>query len=81
MGMAELKQQWAVTLEEKQEPVTLLGGQPGGGKIFFLENMVAFLKAELEEVKLDRDRWKSAALYYAEKLGKECSYGERREGE
>ena len=81
MGMDDLKQQWAVTLEDKREPITFIGGQRGGGKIFFLENMVSFLKAELEEVKLDRDRWKSAALYYAEKIGKGCSYGERREGE
>jgi hypothetical protein len=70
MGMDELKQQWAVTLEEKNEPITLIGGQRGAGKIFFLENMVKFLKAELEEIKQDRDRWKSAALYYAEKLAK-----------
>ena len=71
MGMDELKQQWAVTLEEKHEPFTVIGGQRGVGKIFFLEQMVSFLKAELEQVKLDRDRWKSAALYYAEKMAKD----------
>ena len=56
--------------DNNDEPVTLYNGQRGGGKIFFFENMVAFLKASLEEVKEDRDRWKSAALYYAEMLAK-----------
>ena len=69
--MDSLKHQFAVTLEEKHELITLRGGYRGGGKIFFLENMVKFLQAELEYAKQDRDRWKSAALYYADKLAKE----------
>lgn len=63
----KLQQASNVYTTTENEKYTMYGGQRGGGKIFFLENMVAFLKAELEEVKLDRDRWKSAALYYAEK--------------
>lgn len=49
---------------------TMYGGQRGGGKIFFLETLVSFLQKELEEVKQDRDRWQSAALYYMEKANK-----------
>lgn len=49
------------------EKHTLYGGQRGGGKIFFLENLVNFLRMELKDVEQDRDRWKSAALYYMEK--------------
>ena len=70
MRMDELNQQWAVTLEEKHEPITILGGHRGGGKIFFLENMVKFLKEQLKQEQEETERWKSAALYYAERLGK-----------
>ena len=56
--------------ENDDEPITIYNGQRGGGKTFHLENIIAFLKASLEEVKEDRDRWKSAALYYAEMLAK-----------
>ena len=69
MGMDDLKQQWVVTLEEKHEPFTVIGGQRGGGKIFFLENMVKFLEEQLKQEKTETERWKSAALYYADKLG------------
>ena len=69
MGMDDLKQQWAVTLEEKQEPFTIIGGHRGSGKIFFLENAVRFLEEQLKEEKIETERWKSAALYYADKLG------------
>ena len=69
MGMDELKHQWAVTLNGKDDRFTIIGGHRGAGKIFFLEQMVKFLEAELEDVKHDRDSWKSAALYYAERLG------------
>ena len=69
MGMDELKQYWAVKLEEKHEPFTVIGGQRGGGKIFFLENAVKFLEEQLKEEKAETERWKSAALYYADKLG------------
>ena len=69
MGMDELKQQWFVALEEKHDPITLIGGQRGGGKIFFLENMVKFLEEQLKQEKVETERWKSAALYYADKLG------------
>lgn len=66
MGMDEWYKQLAVTLEEKHEPITIIGGQRGGGKIFFLENMVKFLKEQLKQEKTETERWKSAALYYAE---------------
>ena len=69
MGMDELKQQWAVTLEEKHEPITVIGGHRGAGKIFFLENMVKFLEEQLKQEKAEKERWQSAALYYADKLG------------
>ena len=69
MGMDELKHQWVVTLDKKDDRFTVIGGHRGGGKIFFLEQMVQCLKAELEAVKHDRDCWKSAALYYADRLG------------
>ena len=69
MGMDELNQQFVVTLEEKHEPITVIGGQRGGGKIFFLENMVKFLEEQLKQEKTETERWKSAALYYADKLG------------
>ena len=46
---------------------TVYGGQRGGGKIFHLETLVAFLTEEVKELKEDRDRWKSAALFYREK--------------
>jgi hypothetical protein len=69
MGMDELNQQWFVPLEEKHEPFILIGGQRGGGKIFHLENRVKFLKEQLKQEKTETERWKSAALYYADKLG------------
>jgi hypothetical protein len=49
------------------EPITLIGGQRGGGKIFHLENMVKFLKEQLKQEKTETERWKSAALYYKKK--------------
>jgi hypothetical protein len=67
--MDELKHTWTVNLDEKDARFTFIGGTRGTGKIFFLEQMVKFLQAELEAVKYDRDRWQSAALYYAERLG------------
>ena len=84
MGMDDLKQQWAVTLDEKHDTFTVIGGHRGSGKIFFLENMVKFLKEQLKQEKIETERWKSAALYYADKLGsaqnlevvrcKDCKY-------
>lgn len=43
---------------------TIYGGQRGGGKIFHLEQMLSVKCAQLKETEIDRDRWKSAALYY-----------------
>ncbi len=43
---------------------TMYGGQRGGGKIFFLEQLVSSLRERLKATEVDRDRWKSAALYY-----------------
>ena len=60
----------AVSAIKENKKYTMYVGQRGGGKIFFLENLVSFLRKELEEVKQDRDRWKSAALYYMEKANK-----------
>ena len=46
------------------EKFIFIGGQRGGGKIFFLEQLLAAKRIQLKETEEDRDRWKSAALYY-----------------
>lgn len=48
----------------ENETFTVYGGQRGGGKIFHLEQMLSVKCAQLKETEIDRDRWKSAALYY-----------------
>lgn len=48
----------------ESEKFLMYGGQRGGGKIFFLEQLVSSLRTQLKETEEDRDRWKSAALYY-----------------
>ena len=47
------------------------GGQRGGGKIFFLEQLVSSLREQLKATEVDRDRWKSAALYYRDRYIKQ----------
>ena len=69
--MADTREKQDETFTHTNETYTAYGGQRGGGRIFFLENLVAFLKTQLEEVKQDRDRWQSAALYYAERTAKQ----------
>ena len=66
--MPNTSEQWFVSLEEPHEPITIYGGQRGGGKIFALENIIAFLKESLKQAKEETERWKSAALYYHEIL-------------
>lgn len=75
MAMDEKKEhQWwdAATLytdlEERKEPITFIGGSRNSGKIFFLENTVAFLKHELKEQRKETERCRNAALYYENKL-------------
>lgn len=48
----------------ESENSVFFGGQRGGGKIFHLEQMLSLKCAQLKEIEIDRDRWKSAALYY-----------------
>ena len=48
----------------ESEKFLFYGGQRGGGKIFCLEQIISNLRAQLKETEVDRDRWKSAALYY-----------------
>jgi hypothetical protein len=53
-------------LEERKEPITFIGGSRDGGKIYYLENAVRFLQQSLKDQREETERWKSAALYYAE---------------
>lgn len=65
--MAELERNWFVPMEESHEPITFIGGQRGGGKIFFLENALRAVQAEnkqlhlkLETITKDRDYYRDA---------------------
>ena len=53
------------------EKIMLFGGQRGGGKIFHLEQALSAKCAQLKETEIDRDRWKSAALYYRDLYNKQ----------
>ena len=48
----------------ESEKFLVYGGKRGGGEIFFLEQLVSSLRQQLKATEVDRDRWKSAALYY-----------------
>ena len=55
----------------ESEKFLVYGGQRGGGKIFCLEQIISNLRAQLKETEVDRDRWKSAALYYRDLYNKQ----------
>ena len=53
------------------EKFTVYGGQRGGGKIFCLEQIISVTRTQLKATEEDRDRWKSAALYYRDLYNKQ----------
>jgi hypothetical protein len=60
----DVRQYMIRQLKEVEKKYTFVGGQRGGGKILRLEQMLSAKCAQLEVTEKERDRWKSAALFY-----------------
>lgn len=58
---------YTVEATKANEEFLVIGGGKGSGKVFFLEQMIAFLRVQLKETREELERWKSAALFYREK--------------